>query len=159
MRDLGFDFYWYDKFANNLFARGFEYTGGEAEAITCFEVFEHFLDPIEELRQMLEISRNIIFSTQILPNPIPKPHDWWYYGLEHGQHISFYSLRTLKYLAQKFNLNFLTSGSIHIFTPKKISNLTFKVICRSSRLGLHNLFRLGLKSKTLEDNIRLRGLK
>ncbi len=25
MRDIGFDFYWYDKYTQNLFARGFEY--------------------------------------------------------------------------------------------------------------------------------------
>lgn len=28
MRDIGFDFYWYDKFSNNLLARGFEYKNG-----------------------------------------------------------------------------------------------------------------------------------
>ena len=28
MRDIGFDFYWYDKYSENLLARGFEYKNG-----------------------------------------------------------------------------------------------------------------------------------
>ncbi len=48
---------------------------------------------------MLKISRNILFTTTLLPSPMPQPGTWWYYGLEHGQHISFYSLETLQSIA------------------------------------------------------------
>jgi hypothetical protein len=89
MRDIGFDFYWDDKYTTNLFAKGFEYKSkGRCEAVTTFESFEHFVNPLEEIEKLLSISKNIIFSTELLPNPIPKPEDWWYYGLDHGQHIS-----------------------------------------------------------------------
>jgi len=92
MRDIGFDFVLYDKYTQNLFAKGFEYNPShKIEAITTFESFEHFAKPMDEIESMLKISKNIIFSTELLPDPIPKPEDWWYYGLEHGQHISFYS--------------------------------------------------------------------
>ncbi|PKP48055.1 MAG: hypothetical protein CVT92_16440 [Bacteroidetes bacterium HGW-Bacteroidetes-1] len=43
MRDIGFDFFWDDKYTKNLFAKGFEYQKEwEYEAVTSFESLEHF---------------------------------------------------------------------------------------------------------------------
>jgi len=67
---------------------------------------------------MLQLSKTIIFSTEILPIPVPKPDDWWYYAFEHGQHISFYSLKTLNILAKKFGLNPYTSADLFIMTKR-----------------------------------------
>jgi len=121
MRDEGFNFYWQDKYTQNLFARGFEYNGkDEIEAITTFESFEHFVNPIEEIEKMLNISKNIIFTTELLPHPIPKPGEWWYYGLEHGQHISFYSEKTLHFIAKKYGLNYYNFHKLHFITPRKV---------------------------------------
>ena len=73
MRDIGFDFYWDDKYIQNLFAQGFEYNQSDKiEAVTTFESFEHFVNPLEEIEKILAISSNIIFSTEFLPNPITK---------------------------------------------------------------------------------------
>ena len=58
---------------------------------------------------MLKISKNILFTTTLLPSPVPKPGTWWYYGLEHGQHVSFYSLETLQSIAKHFNLHFFSN--------------------------------------------------
>ena len=109
MRDFGFDFYWYDPYSQNLLARGFEYKKSlnkEFELTTAFEVFEHLVNPLDEIEKMFDISENIIFSTILLPNPTPKPENWWYYGFEHGQHISFFSDDTLKFIAKKSGLFF-----------------------------------------------------
>ncbi len=110
MRDIGFNFYWNDPFTKNLFARGFEYEKKLAnepiELLTSFESFEHFVDPVKEIGKMLSISKNILFSTIPLPEPVPKPEEWWYYGLENGQHISFYSLKTFNYLSQIYSMDF-----------------------------------------------------
>ncbi len=52
MRDIGFDFYWNDIYADNLLARGFELNNLESlEVITALECFEHFLNPIEEFEK------------------------------------------------------------------------------------------------------------
>jgi hypothetical protein len=158
MRDIGFDFYWYDKYTQNLFARGFEYNEtikDEIEAITCFEVFEHLINPIEEIENMLSISKSIIFTTELLPNPIPKPQDWWYYGLDYGQHISFYSKETFQFIANKYGLNYSNSGSLHILSQKKISNLKLKIL-KLSKLGLYNILKVKVKSKTWEDYLALK---
>jgi hypothetical protein len=124
MRDIGFDFYWDDKFTTNLFAKGFEHKNkSRYEVVTTFESFEHFEYPIDEIDSLLKLSKNIIFSTELLPDPIPNPENWWYYGLDHGQHISFYGETTLNYLSNKYNLNYFNLGSLHVFTEKKISNI------------------------------------
>jgi len=44
------------------------------------------------------------------------PDAWWYYGLHHGQHIGFYRLKTLQYLAEKYGKALYTNGkSCHLF--------------------------------------------
>lgn len=121
MRDFGYDFYWQDKYTQNLLARGFEYISQPISGITSFESFEHFVNPLQEIDKMLDIAKNIIFSTVLLPLPIPQPLDWWYYGLDHGQHISFYSKKTFEYIAQKKGLHFYTNGvDFHMFLHKKL---------------------------------------
>lgn len=154
MRDIGFDFYWDDKYTTNLFARGFEHRDELIEAVTTFESFEHFVSPLEEIEKILAISKNIIFSTGLLPDPIPKPEEWWYYGLDHGQHISFYSEKTFQYIANKYNLNYINLNDLHLLTEKKISALILKIL-KFSKFGLHKLLQKQLKSKTWDDYLKM----
>src|SRR5262249_9016024 len=103
MRDAGFDFYIYDKYCENMFARGFEADPDDTtlyELITAFEVFEHFAAPIDEIEGVLHRSRSVLFSTLLLPPGNPAPGDWWYYALEHGQHLSIYTRPALAVIAQ-----------------------------------------------------------
>ncbi len=129
MRDSGFNFRWYDKYCENIFARGFAASEPGMETVkllTAFEVFEHLTAPFEELERMLAYSRNILFTTQLLPEPTPRPGEWWYYGLEHGQHIAFYTRRALSLLAKRAGLYFYTNGkSMHLFTEKRILSPLF----------------------------------
>lgn len=158
MRDKGFDYYWNDKYAPNLLARGFEYKKGmKIEAITTFESFEHFNEPMSEIQTMLDISKNIIFTTELLPSDIPEPNSWWYYGLEHGQHISFYSYKTLRYIANYYKLNIFSKGNLHILTEKNnIKNYKLNVL-KLNKAGLDRLLALTfLKPKTWNDHLKIR---
>jgi hypothetical protein len=160
MRDIGFDFYWNDPFSQNLTARGFEYkknTDNAISAITSFESFEHFEDPLGEIKKMLEIAPNIIFTTELLPSIIPKPQDWWYYGLEHGQHISFYSEKTLRLIAHKFGLNYYTDHkSFHFFSKKQLNYLVKKLLFSSFFTKIFfSLIKKKYKSKTYTDMEKL----
>lgn len=129
MRDYGYDFYWSDLYTPNLFAKGFEYDDEKIDLITTFESFEHFINPIDEIENLLKISKNILFSTEIIPQPIPNPNNWWYYSPDHGQHICFYSKKTFRYIAKKYGINYYTNGkNIHLLTEKKISILWLKMI-------------------------------
>jgi 2-polyprenyl-3-methyl-5-hydroxy-6-metoxy-1,4-benzoquinol methylase len=132
MRDLGYDFYRQDKYCENIFANDFEAAESDSnkyELITAFELFEHLLHPIEETEKILSYGKNIFISTFLFPENTPKPKEWWYYGLEHGQHISLYSYKTFKYIASKYKLNFISNRkNLHILSEKKINPLIFKYI-------------------------------
>ncbi len=130
MRDKGYDFYWHDKYCENLYARDFIWDENAGyEMLTAYEVFEHLVNPVEEMRTMLKYSENILFSTYLLPESSPKPNEWWYYTTDHGQHISLYSRTSLEMLAKKFSMNFYTNGkNIHLITNKKISKSLFKAL-------------------------------
>jgi Methyltransferase domain len=134
MRDAGFDFYRSDKFCDNLFSLGFDAElegSNQYELITAFEVFEHLVNPCDEIEHMLSFSRNILFSTLLVPKSMPKPSEWWYYGTEHGQHIAFYTPKSLKEIADKFHLNLYSNGSsLHLLTEKKIPSLWFNLVSR-----------------------------
>jgi hypothetical protein len=122
--------------------------------VTTFESFEHFVYPMDEVEKILSLSKNIIFSTEPLPNPVPRSKDWWYYGLDHGQHISFYSLKTFRYIATKFKLNYAYINGLHVLSEKKLSNFKLKCI-KLSKLGIYTFFRKQLKSKTWDDHIKM----
>lgn len=134
MRDKGFNFYWYDKYCDNLFAKGFEKDSNLScnyELLTAFEVFEHLESPVIECEQMLKYSQNILFTTNLLPDGPPKPGEWWYYGLEHGQHIALYPYNSLVELGKRFGLNLYSDGkSIHLLTKKSINAKLFKFLCQ-----------------------------
>jgi hypothetical protein len=92
MRDAGYDFYWSDLYCDNLFAIGFEdpleSSSFKYEAITAFEVMEHVADPIATLEQLFSKSDTVVFSTELMLEPLTARRDWWYFGFDHGQHIS-----------------------------------------------------------------------
>ena len=154
MRDVGLDFYWHDTHCQNLFAQQFEADfNRNYHLLTAFEIFEHLRDPIQELDKMLKISDNILFSTELLPEKkIPAPEEWWYYGLEHGQHISFYSKKTLEYIAAKYNLNFYSNNKeMHFLTKKKIDSYYMMLIFKKSKI-LSRLIDETIRPKSLLQN-------
>ncbi len=148
MRDAGYDCRWSDLYCANLFSQGFEAVNplvGPFEAITAFEVFEHLTDPKEEMKILSAITPYVLFSTKLLPEPPPKLDDWWYYGLGHGQHVAFYTTKSLKLLAAQFGYHFTTDGAdLHVFSrrpirreffsPDKASSLRWLLFKKAARL-------------------------
>jgi hypothetical protein len=158
MRDIGFDFYWADAYSENLVARGFEGGGGkwgQYYAVTSFESFEHFLNPIQEIEKLAEISKTIIFTTELLPNPVPKPDDWWYYSTSSGQHICFYSQQTLQIIAQKLNLNYILFHNLHIFCEEE--NIKKLKMYLQDTESIKELMQKNLYSKTFNDHLKISG--
>lgn len=160
MRDIGFDFYWTDKYSENKFAVGFKYNDEEKiELVTAFECFEHFKEPMVEIENLLKISKNIIFSTEILPEGSPKISEWWYYSPDTGQHISFYTLKSLKTIANYFKLNFYSdSRNYHLFTTKKVNKYFFMFLIKKyKKFGILNRVLKNMDSKTFTDMKKLLG--
>lgn len=160
MRDIGFDFFWHDPHSPNLLARGFEFStekNKKTALVTSFESFEHFENPLKEIEEMLSISKNIFFSTMLMPEPTPSPETWEYYGFNHGQHISFYSHKSLKYVAEKYGIYFYTNNkNLHIFSERKLPYFTFKLLYQLRRFGFMNLIKRKMKSKTAIDQLLLK---
>jgi hypothetical protein len=152
MRDIGFDFYWNDLYTPNLFAHGFEFIDNlKIELLTSFQSFEHFVDPRKEIDHLLSIADNILFTTELLPYPVPNPEKWWYYSLAGGQHVSFYSYETLKFIADTYNLNLLSNRrDVHLLTKYNISNTIFNALLKCNSL-LFYYVRIRMTSKTMND--------
>jgi hypothetical protein len=154
MRDTGFDFYWHDPHCENIFARGFSLDNSrrDFDVLTAFEVLEHVADPVSEVKKMISLGRNIIFSTLLLPEPVPALEKWWYYSPEHGQHISFYTRKSLLLLASKLGLHFASNHSdFHVLSSGRISQSEWQVLGKASRVLFPLVVRRRMASKTGAD--------
>ncbi|MFN0214978.1 MAG: class I SAM-dependent methyltransferase [Saprospiraceae bacterium] len=156
MRDRGLDFYRQDVYAENLFAKNFEMADANCEKfelLTAFEVFEHLENPIDEIEKMLQLSDNILFSTELQPIPHPTPESWWYILPEIGQHISFFSKKSLETLAQRTGLHLSTNGkNLHLLSRKKIGlSLLFRALSYHQIAGVFNAVLPRRKSLLQQD--------
>jgi hypothetical protein len=131
MRDRGYNFFWFDRYASNDYARGFEYNNKvRYDFLTAFEVLEHLSDPVHELSELMELSDNVFVSTYTVPDPVPALADWWYYSPITGQHISFYTRQSLEILAARFKRRLFSHGAYHLFTKEPHSKLLFQIATR-----------------------------
>lgn len=151
LRDAGVDARWSDKYAQNLLARGFEDDGAHAVLATSFESFEHFVQPMDELKALLASADSLLISTELAPEPTPVAKDWWYYGLDHGQHIGFYRRRTLEWMAAQYGMRLLSDGSsFHLFTRANVNEWLWNQLIKRRKRFL-KMARKGLKSRTWSD--------
>ena len=150
MRDSGFNYYREDVYCDNLFAKGFDITDlaetSKYELITAFELFEHLENPINDLIKPLSLSDNLLFSTELIPKNKSDLETWWYFTPETGQHISFYSVKSLTELAKRLNMHLYTNKvNIHLLTKKKINNSIFNIL---SKQRINRFLGLFLKKKS-----------
>jgi len=162
MRDLGFNYFWSDRYAKNLFARGFEYHPGlgASEAVSAIEVLEHTVNPLEFIQQTLARYQTdtFIFTTETFPdNRPPQPNQWSYYLFEGGQHIAFFSPRGLARLAEKLGMIYIPLGRIHLFSRKPLSRWRLRLASNKLLvvpIALYALSRLGSQRGRDRTHIR-----
>ncbi|MGR9087535.1 MAG: class I SAM-dependent methyltransferase [Gammaproteobacteria bacterium] len=159
MRDIGFDFYWKDRYSANIHARGFEFDADRTRctALTAFEVLEHLEDPVVFIGDSLREAHTdtLIFTTELFAGYPPAPGAWWYYAPETGQHISFYQYRTLKTISERLGLNLYSSSGFHMMTRKTLSPMLYRLaVSRFSEL-VFLLLRRTWNSKTMADHHRM----
>lgn len=120
LRDRGLDFHHYDPYTRNLFAAGLEGSPSEKwDLVTLYEVLEHLTNPIADLAPLCAGSPVLLFTTELLPEPAPRVGSWWYYALEGGQHVSFYTMVSLTMLAERLGMELVSDGrSVHAFCAK-----------------------------------------
>lgn len=157
MRDFGFDFYWADKYCDNLLAPGFEYTQalGDCRAVTAMEVLEHLTDPAAFIEETLTTSgaQALIFTTELYEGSPPQPDAWWYYAFSTGQHIGFFQRRTLEVLGARLGLQFASANGIHVFSKAVVNERLLRIVTGRfvSRLAPWWI-RRRLGSKTMSDH-------
>lgn len=123
MRDIGFDFYTADEYCTNLFAQNFAWVPQQhtdLAGVTAMEVLEHVHNPLKffaNLAASLSESGIIVFSTLLYSGKTPG-QDWWYYSFDTGQHISFFTEKTLRVLAAKLDMHLVSGESVHMLSRK-----------------------------------------
>lgn len=165
MRDSGFEFFWSDKYCDNLLARGFEFAPEFAPcaAVTAFEVMEHLENPAAFVAGCLAQSGadTFVFTTELYAGAPPAPADWWYYSLETGQHIAFFRRDTLEALAARLGMKFHSAGGLHLFTRRRLSQARLRLCASRLSRVLAPLARARLGGKVQGDHAamiaRLRG--
>ena len=158
MRDFGIDFYWSDKYCQNLLARGFEAEQADRpfSAITAFEALEHIHDPLAFVSGAMEKhnTRTLIFSTELYAGSLPQM-DWWYFAFNSGQHISFYTIQTLRIIAGQLGLHLHSANGIHMLTDKRIRAGRFAMTTGILAYPLAFYVKKRLRSLTFSDHERM----
>jgi Methyltransferase domain len=117
MRDIGYNFHSYDKYARPSFTSYFNAASCDAEPpklITAFEVFEHLPEPKVELSQLFALrSPLIVFTTWFCDD---QNGDWIYYIPECGQHVFFYSETAMRNYAAQYGYELRSSAFFHILS-------------------------------------------
>lgn len=116
MRDQGYDFLNYDKYADPFYCTGFtadRSSSANRDVITAFEVFEHLAEPKTDLAAIVKFQPKIwIFSTQLYEG---QARTWSYFGPALGRHVFFYSERALHEFAVSHGYSFVRGRHLHMF--------------------------------------------
>lgn len=157
MRDMGFDFYWADKYCENLLATGFKYKPelGACRAVTAIEVLEHLTDPAAFIEETLAAAGAdaLLFTTELYEGAPPDPDAWWYYTFATGQHIGFFQRRTLQVLGARLGLQLASANGLHVLSKKPVNERLFAMATgRWATRVTPWWMRRTLGSKTVSDH-------
>lgn len=153
MRDRGFDFRWTDRYAENLFARGFEGDlAARHDLLTAFEVFEHLVDVAADLATIFQAGHRYVLVGTLLHSGYRD--EWWYYTNGTGQHVAFYSARTMRFIADRFDYSVVSGPEYALFirNDELLGRVPRAIL---ARLVAHPWATYGLTS-IVPDPVRLR---
>jgi hypothetical protein len=139
MRDKGFNFRLYDAYCENMFAKNYSLNdlgNQQFDLITAFEVAEHLDYPMSVFGKLFEHTDTIIFSTELVPDtPLSGTKDWWYFSPGTGQHIAFYTIKSLAFIAEKFGaVLYSNKKNLHIITKRSFASNPVAYVRRIQRI-------------------------
>ena len=150
-RDHGMNFFYLDRYAENIFARGFEFADSDGEdvaLITAFEVFEHFPNPARDVGELAKLQPEFILFSTKLYGGLGK--DWWYFT-DDGQHVAVYTHTSLELLARQHGYFLLSDGShLHLFSKRRLRKGVLKR-CWRARDRLSARYRKLHGSRIMSD--------
>ena len=157
LRDKGVDAFWFDKFAENLLAKGFEYNSVDnADIILAFEVVEHLEEPLAQIKEIMQKTDCFIFSTDLITRlNYTSNSDWWYFARDSGQHIFFGSYVTMLKISEVIGCKYQNIEGIHIF-HKFEKDLKYKNRFNNLQSKINKFFNSKsqkfFNSKTISDH-------
>ncbi len=120
LRDYGLNSFALDKHTKNIFNPRLEWLGeNHPRIIIAAEVFEHLPNPRNDLLDIFSLSADFIIATTYLYNN--QKEDWAYIGLDHGQHVFFYTAKAMQIVAGRFGYKILLLGNVMLFYRRPIS--------------------------------------
>lgn len=167
MRDRGLNFKWSDKYATNIFARGYEDSiDATYMMVTSFEVEEHLVDVRREVDLLFGNRPALLLLGTLLHSGPEQGSDWWYFVPKAGQHVAFFSERTMVYIADLFGYTALISSWAALFIrndalPSGWRRAMALAVLQSARWRRIVVFFASrskrFQSKTWSDHLQLRG--
>ena len=153
MRDRGYEFSWYDPFATNLFAQTFEGSlDAKYDLVTAIEVLEHLHQPDDTIATLCALAPALVATTELLPDPAPHPSEWWYYSLQTGQHVMFYTQKGLDELARRHGRRVTSHGNLHVIANRTFPPRLLRVV--TSERAARFLTQLSRRPSLLDDDYR-----
>ena len=119
MRDRGFNFFSYDRYAQPFFSdrHSLPSMAGKSPAVvTAFEVLEHFSNPSQDLQQLFESRPALVIATTELFNG--QDATWPYLAPGTGQHVFFYSPKAITHIAKRFGYSLAFVGGLIVFVER-----------------------------------------
>lgn len=111
--------------------------------------------PCRSCATLLEEAPAVLLSTELIVTESTPSPDWWYLGPEHGQHIGFFRLATLHWMAEQLGCHSASDGrGVHLFSRSFVS-ASWRTLLRLSRMW-PVVARARLHSKTQSDFDHLR---
>lgn len=139
LRDYEINCFVQDQYATPTYAQGFTTPNFEvADLVLGFEVWEHLLNPSVDLDRFFEKRpKTLLITTTPYSNQDAK---WWYLAPESGQHIFFYSINALEYIANKYGYDLHRVDNFLLFIRKDCESKTKIYLFRKSLQGKLNRF-------------------
>lgn len=77
------------------------------------------------------------------------------HSLEHGQHIGFFRLKTLKFLAAKHGKYLISDGhSYHLMSDRPVNSIVWRALLKTKKI-LPGILRSKSRSKTWQDHLAI----
>lgn len=123
LRDLGLNAYGYDAYSIPRLAAGFHINElSSADVINLCEVAEHFDEPLKYFDSIFTSNTKLVLmQTELFSNVNP---EWNYLTPEHGQHIFFYSAKSIQFISNRYKIAATFLGEyVLFFSPTLIDKL------------------------------------
>ncbi len=165
-RDRGIDMVNFDPYVRPIFSGPSQVDElVKREVLVASEVFLHLVNPLRELRNLLNFADSVVVTAVVPPQNVSAA--WWYLMPETGQHVSFFPVTTLKELARRSGTFLYTDRRFfHLFAKQRLPFLQAVIVKWRSLLYVYvfwnHIRRIALRARgksfslTLGDQARVR---